>query len=213
MTKLGSQFVSEDTHARGTPDAPLTTKGDLLTYDTADARIGVGANGQVLTADSTESLGVKWANPASGSVWELVGTWTHSGDVSFVDFDVSGYSAINIIGRLITLSVSGFRAVLVSTDGGSTFYTASGDYKTLSNTGVESNTTSWGSHFGASTTATTFTANAEGINITGTIKRMESNGNPDRLFTVSTDAITDIRVKATAGSFTGGSINIVGLPI
>jgi hypothetical protein len=45
---------------------PLTTKGDLFTFTSVDARIGVGANGTVLTADSAESTGLKWATPASG---------------------------------------------------------------------------------------------------------------------------------------------------
>jgi hypothetical protein len=45
---------------------PLTTKGDLFGFDTADARIPVGTNGHILTADSTEALGVKWAAPAAG---------------------------------------------------------------------------------------------------------------------------------------------------
>jgi hypothetical protein len=45
---------------------PLTTKGDIFTFDTADARLGVGANGTVLTADSAEATGLKWATPASG---------------------------------------------------------------------------------------------------------------------------------------------------
>ena len=45
---------------------PLTTKGDLFGFDTADARIPVGTNGHILTADSTEALGVKWAAPAGG---------------------------------------------------------------------------------------------------------------------------------------------------
>lgn len=44
----------------------LTTKGDLLTMDSTPslARLGVGTNGQVLTADSGEATGMKWASPA-----------------------------------------------------------------------------------------------------------------------------------------------------
>lgn len=41
--------------------SPLTTKGDVLSYSTVNARLGVGSDGQVLTADSTQTLGVKWA--------------------------------------------------------------------------------------------------------------------------------------------------------
>jgi hypothetical protein len=48
---------------------PLTTKGDLFGFDTADARIPIGTNGHVLTADSTQSLGLKWAAPASGATF------------------------------------------------------------------------------------------------------------------------------------------------
>ena len=44
---------------------PLTTKGDLFGFDTADARIPIGANNTVLTADSAETLGLKWATPSS----------------------------------------------------------------------------------------------------------------------------------------------------
>ena len=45
---------------------PLTTKGDVFTFSTVDARLGVGANGTVLTADSAETTGLKWATPAGG---------------------------------------------------------------------------------------------------------------------------------------------------
>jgi hypothetical protein len=46
--------------------SPLTTKGDLYTYSTTDARLGVGTNGQILTADSTAATGIKWAAAAGG---------------------------------------------------------------------------------------------------------------------------------------------------
>lgn len=46
--------------------SPLTTKGDLYGYAAAPTRLPVGTNGQVLTADSAQSLGVKWATPAVG---------------------------------------------------------------------------------------------------------------------------------------------------
>jgi hypothetical protein len=46
--------------------SPLTTKGDLYTYSTTDARLGVGTNGQVLQADSTAATGLKWATASGG---------------------------------------------------------------------------------------------------------------------------------------------------
>lgn len=45
---------------------PLTTKGDLVVYGASTTRLPVGTNGQVLTADSAQTEGVKWAT-ASGS--------------------------------------------------------------------------------------------------------------------------------------------------
>ena len=46
--------------------SPLTTKGDVYTFSTVDARLGVGTNGQILTADSAQATGLKWSNPAGG---------------------------------------------------------------------------------------------------------------------------------------------------
>ena len=41
-------------------------KGDLLTYSTVPAILGAGTNDYVLTADSTQALGIKWAAPTGG---------------------------------------------------------------------------------------------------------------------------------------------------
>jgi hypothetical protein len=60
QTYSGSAWV-----AVGGGSSPLTTKGDLYTYSTTDARLPVGANDLLLTAASGESTGLKYT-----------GTWT-----------------------------------------------------------------------------------------------------------------------------------------
>jgi hypothetical protein len=62
--------------------SPLTTKGDLYTYSTTDARLGVGTNGQVLTADSTAATGIKWATAGGGGKVLQVVQGTISADTS-----------------------------------------------------------------------------------------------------------------------------------
>jgi hypothetical protein len=59
--------------------SPLTTKGDLYGFDTANARIPVGSNGQVLTADSTQTLGVKWAAASGGTSFPDYVSYTYAG--------------------------------------------------------------------------------------------------------------------------------------
>ena len=48
----------------------VTTKGDILaaTGSGTIVRQGVGSDGQVLTADSAEADGIKWATPSAGGM-------------------------------------------------------------------------------------------------------------------------------------------------
>ena len=51
----------------------LTTKGDTHGYTTENARVPIGADTFVLTADSSTALGLAWAAAGGGSpIWEII---------------------------------------------------------------------------------------------------------------------------------------------
>jgi len=60
----------------------LTTKGDLITYTTLPARLAAGTDGHVLTADSSQAAGIKWAAAAAsgGGARDRYWAGTQGGD-------------------------------------------------------------------------------------------------------------------------------------
>jgi hypothetical protein len=89
--------------------SPLTTKGDLVVNNgTNDVRHPIGTNGFVLTADSAEANGLKWAAAGSGSLVAPTvqrfttgsGTYTKPANVLYLKIKMvgaggGGYSASN----------------------------------------------------------------------------------------------------------------------
>ena len=78
-TDAANPVVSADSETL--PATLIDAKGDLITGTAADtaARLAVGTDGQVLTADSTQSSGMKWGPPApaggvKSALFKLSGT-------------------------------------------------------------------------------------------------------------------------------------------
>ena len=84
-TDMDFTWVTSD-DANAIQNTIVDAKGDLIGATAADtpARLAVGTNGQVLTADSTAATGLKWATAASGSL------------VYITAATPSGSSAVNI---------------------------------------------------------------------------------------------------------------------
>jgi hypothetical protein len=85
------------TDATGIPATIFDAKGDIIGASAADtaARLAVGANGTVLTADSGETTGLKWAAPASGGMTLLTTTTISSATTTISSIDQT-YNALLI---------------------------------------------------------------------------------------------------------------------
>ena len=75
-----------------------TTKGDLISATAASTptRLGVGANNTVLTADSAEATGLKWATPSASKSYSLLGTATLASAGTITISSLSGYDNLMI---------------------------------------------------------------------------------------------------------------------
>jgi hypothetical protein len=78
--------IVADTHTQYVKRDTLTTKGDLYVATAAStiARIGVGTDGQVLTAASGQASGLSWATPVSSYVSQTNGAVTTASTSSAV---------------------------------------------------------------------------------------------------------------------------------
>jgi hypothetical protein len=115
--------------ASGIPATIFDAKGDIIAATAADtaARLAVGANNTVLTADSTTATGLKWAAPAgAGANWTAVnaGGTTLTGGVSTVTISgITGADKLMIYFNTVTsASASSTFRIRFNTDSGGNYY-------------------------------------------------------------------------------------------
>jgi len=99
----GSTAASWQNPVTGLVD-PTTTKGDLIVHGASTGRLGVGSDGQVLTADSTQTLGMKWGNPFVNNFTIVTKTANYS--ASNYDFVVGDASSAGFTVTLPTAAVN-----------------------------------------------------------------------------------------------------------
>jgi len=91
------------------PLSPMTTKGDLITRSaTVAVRLGVGTDGQVLTADASIVGGLKWATPANART----GAASAAPATSQNDYNPSGLgtAAVLEVNPSASLQITGLQA-------------------------------------------------------------------------------------------------------
>lgn len=78
--------------------SPLTTKGDVLGYSTVNARLAVGSNGQVLSADSTQTTGLKWVSASGTTAPTIQKFTTGSGTYTTPTSPAALYIEVELVG-------------------------------------------------------------------------------------------------------------------
>lgn len=102
-----------------TSASPLTTKGDIYTFSTVDARLPVGTDGQIIVADSTTATGLKWIPNTATSITNTIasGTDTYTATVSGISSYTDGESILvrftNGNTTTSTLNINGLGAKLL----------------------------------------------------------------------------------------------------
>ena len=111
-------FIGRNTAGTGVPEelpvataqtmlgvAALTTKGDILGFSTVPARVPINTDGFVLTADSTQALGLKWAAVAGTGTVTSVAIASTPLSVSGSPITGAGTITLGINAGVVTLAM------------------------------------------------------------------------------------------------------------
>jgi hypothetical protein len=140
-TDMDFTWVAQD-DSNAIQNAIVDAKGDLIGATAADtpARLAVGTNGQVLTADSAEATGLKWTTVGAGSLTKIK-TVTFSGVTSTTTSFDSVFTSTYKNYMLVMSSLSGNAGqglLFALRNGGSTIATQNFDGDRIDNVTIGS---------------------------------------------------------------------------
>ena len=223
-TDMDFVWVAQD-DSNAIQNTIVDAKGDLISATSADtpARLAVGANDTVLTADSTTATGLKWAAPASGGGMTLISTTTLTGSTVTLN-SFSGYTDL----QLVVIGAYGSNQITFhgrfNSDTGSNYYL--GQMATGAN-GSAQNKFVLGDGLSSSSTDVT----ARNYTVLNIQRYAGSHGHPYQVFSgyiywnntainyiavensiyKTTSAITSIDLFMSSGNFSGGTAYLYGV--
>jgi hypothetical protein len=210
----------DTTMATMTPKSTYTAKGSIAAATAAStpANLSVGANGTVLTADSTAATGVAWATPASSGGMTLISTTTLSGasvtlssiPQTYVQLLLYIYNVTNNTanGKLIIQPNASANARWSGTEGSAVYSSTGAAIQTNGVITRTNNDNGWSFTINNYTNNDDFTnpftlqgygdsaGTATGINIAGT---------------TGTNNCSSIVISNAGGTFAGGTVKLYGV--
>lgn len=220
------------TDATGIPATIFDAKGDIIAATAADtaSRLAVGTNGQVLTADSTASTGIKWATPAGSKTFTLLNTGgTQINSTSINITGLSGYDQLLIYFYDVNKSGTRIQMDMTFNSDGTGPYNAVGHVLNMSASPYYTTVTN--SSYGAGSIGLGDTGTAGASYITGTVFIQAANSTnikPVQAVTgadgsaqyttvvtklgyyAGTSAISSVQFNSTQAPNSGGRIYIYG---
>lgn len=210
----------------------IDAKGDLVVGTGADtfSRLAVGGtNGHVLTVDSAETTGLKWA-AVSGGGMTLLSTTTLSGSSTSISITPTGYTYIHVLiknaygstndtngtFRLNSDSGSNYTSHSIRYDGGSLIGTSSQATTQFNNLMVNlptSNTTGRANNCRISI----YTPNAtddfyvEWESVGSANSQSNPGGGSNRGIYNASAALSNLTILVNSGTFSGGTVEIYGV--
>jgi hypothetical protein len=208
--------------------SPLTTKGDVYTYSTTDARLAVGANDTVLTADSSTATGLKWATSAAGGMTSIASGTLSGASVSITSIPSTYVNLVLYVNNPYLSSDAGRLGIRINNSStaqyGRWYMQSNG-----SNGGDGSSNDRWQISDGTASNLSTGTTNYTSASVTfwnyadtTSQKSMSfqiqdrnatfnSLGGTGGTYVSNTAAISSIQIIAGGYSFAGGTYTLYGV--